>query len=324
MTDQTDTTGTTDSGSADQTNITPGQTDAGAGGADKGGGKGADKAADKGAAKDAGAGGAGDQKAADAPFYAAFEDAKLKDSPVVLRHAKVEDLARSLVAAESKLGVPADMLMRVPTKPEEFADVYRKLGAPEKPEDYQIGLPEKATDADKAVAQRFAQAMFEGGPFPPAFVKAALDWNNAETARADQELADAQATRRTEGEVWLKKELGATYDPDLKTVGNLLTKYGAEGLQEELNLTGIGDNPKLIHLLHTFADKLGESQELLGAGAGSGNKGAITPGQAKAARLNLESDPVKGPALRDASHSMHKSVVEERNELLKMENAQPA
>lgn len=320
MTDQADNTGTADTGSADQTRTTT-QTDAGAGAADKGAGKAADKAADKGAAKDAGAGGGdGAGKAADEPFYASFTDPKLKDSPVVLRHKTVEDVARSLVAAESKLGVPADQLLRLPTKPEEHAELYRKLGAPETADGYEIGLPEKATDDDKAVAKRFAEHMFNAGPFPPAFVKAAVEWNNAETERADAELKAAQEARRAEGETWLKQELGQTYDPDMKTVGNLLAKYGPEGLAEELDLTSVGDNPRLIRMLHTFAEKLGESQSLHGASDASGKAG-ITPGQAKAARLNLEADPVKGPALRDASHSMHKQVVEERNKLLEAENA---
>lgn len=317
MTDTTQTTETqTGADGASQTG-TSAQTDAGADTGAKGGK--ASKAADAGQ-------GTGDTGAqgGEKPFYEAFSDAKLKESPVVLRHKTTEDLARSLVAAESRLGVPADQLIRLPSKPEEFADVYRKLGAPESPEGYKVELPEQATEADKALAQRFTKTMFDQGPFPPAMVKAAVDFINGETLAADEALATAEASRKAEGEALLKKELGAAYDPDFKAVGKMLADSGIEGLADELDLTGQGDNPKLLLFLHKVMEGRSESQSIEGNNSGTGAAGAPTPGQAKAARLNLENDPTKGAALRDASHPMHKSVLEERRKLLALENGQAA
>jgi hypothetical protein len=255
----------------------------------------------------------------DTPFYEAFTDPKLKESPVILRHKSVEDLARSLTAAESKLGVPADQLIRKPTKPEEMADVYRALGAPESPEGYKIGLPEKATAEDKALADRFAKTMFEKGPFPPDAVAAAIEFINGETAAADAALEAAETQRKSEGEAFLKKELGAAYDPEMKAVGKLLADLGGEDLAKELDASGLGDNPRLVLALHKVVEKLGEPGELKGGNAGTGGSAPMTPGQAKAARIQLENDPQKGPALRDSSHAMHKSVVEERNRLFQLE-----
>lgn len=316
MTDTTQT-GATE-GSAAQTSTdqsssttTSASTDAGKGQTDASAGGGA-------AAKAGGAKGDGG-KAAETPFYESFTDAKLKESPVVLRHKTVEDLARSLTAAESKLGVPADQLIRKPTKPEEYPDVYRALGAPEKPEDYKIGLPDKATDADRALADRFGKAMFEKGPFPPDFVKAAVDFINGETLASDAELEAAQTQRKTEGEAFLKKELGAAYDPEMKAVGKLLADLGGEELAKELDASGLGDNPRLLLALHKVVEKLGEPGDLKGGNAGTGGSAPMTPGQAKAARITLENDPVKGPALRDSGHAMHKAVVDERRRLFQLE-----
>ena len=255
-----------------------------------------------------------------AEFWEGFTDAKLKESPVVLRHKTVEDLARSLTAAESKLGVPADQLIRVPSKPEDYRDVYVKLGAPETPEGYKIGLPDKATDADKAAAKSFAEHMHKAGPFPPDFVKAAVDWNNQQAEAAIAALTEQQTQAKAEGEAYLKKQLGAQFDPDMKAVGEMLAASKIEGLAEELNVTGLGDNPKLMHFLQTVVERLGEPGSLEGNGQGSGGQLEMTPGQAKSARITLENDPIKGPALRDSSHAMHKSVVEERIRLFALED----
>lgn len=263
--------------------------------------------------------GAEPKASGETPFYESFTDPKLKESPVILRHKTVEDLARSLTAAESKLGVPADQLIRKPTKPEEFAEVYKALGAPDSPEGYKIGLPEKATPEDKAMADRFAKTMFEKGPFPPAAVAAAIDFINEETLAADEALTKANEARKTEAKTFLKKELGAAYDPDLKAVGKLLTDLGGEELAKELDASGLGDNPRLILAFHKVMERLGEPGELKGGNAGTGGGQMMTPGQAKAARITLENDPVKGPALRDSSHAMHKAVVDERRRLFQLE-----
>lgn len=293
-----------DQGSADQT-LAPASTEAG-----KGAPKGAGKPADA---------GAGD-KGGDEPWYAGLPDDLKADKSVVLRHASLEDALRAAVGAEKRLGVPADQLVRLPSKPEEYADLYRKLGAPEAPEGYQIGLPEKATDEDKALADRFGKAMFEAGPFPPAFVKAAVDFINGETLSGMEAEAGAVTERNAAGEALLKKELGQKFDPEMKAVGKLLNDLGGPELAEELNASGLGANPQLMLALHKIVDRLGESQGIEGQTTGVAAIGGITPGQAKAAVETLENDPIKGKALFDNSHSMHKSVVAERARLIKIAN----
>ncbi len=305
----TDTTQTTETG-AGSAALTPsgqtsGQTDPAGGGSPAGTGK---------------PGKAGGDAAPKGEFWEGFTDAKLKESPVVLRHKSVEDLARSLTAAESKLGVPADQLLRLPTKPEETADLYRRLGAPETAEGYKIGLPENATDEDKAAVKSFTEHMHAKGPFPPDMIAAAVEWNNQQAEAATAAMAAAETARREEGEALLKKELGAKFDPEMGAVGKLLNDLGGPELAKELNASGAGDNPRLMLALHKIVDRLGEPDGLEGGNGGTGGQGLMTPGQAKAARIGLENDPVKGPALRDKDHAMHNSVVEERNRLFALED----
>lgn len=237
----------------------------------------------------------------------------------MLRHKTVEDMARSLTAAESKLGVPADQLVRLPTKPEETADLYRRLGAPETAEGYKIGLPEKASDEDKAAAKSFADHMFAKGPFPPDFIAAAVEWNNQMAEKATADMATADTAAREAAEALLKKELGAKYDPEMSAVGRLLQDLGGAELAAEFDAKRSGENPRLMLALHKVVDRLGEPDGLEGGNRGTGGEGVMTPGQAKAARIALENDPVKGVAMRDAGHPMHATVVAERDRLFDFE-----
>lgn len=253
----------------------------------------------------------------DAPWYDGLPD-DLKAEKSILRHANVEDAIRALVGAEKRLGVPADQLVRLPTTDDETKALYAKLGAPETPEGYNIGLPKDASDDDKAAAASFAKHMHEQGPFPPAFVKAAVDWSNAQAEAATAALAEAQTARRAEGEALLKRELGAAYDPEMKDVGKFLFDLGGKELADEFDATGHGDSPRLMLALSKLVQERAEPGGLEGNSGGKVDPMKLSIGQAKAALENLENDPIKGPALRDNSHSMHKSVLAERTRLARM------
>ena len=304
-------------GSADQTPTgasTP--ADAGGGPADKSG-KAADpaKATDK---KAVSADGGSDKGAGDPPpWYEALPD-DLKGEKTILRHANLEDAVRALVGAEKRLGVPADQLVRLPSKPEEMGDLYRKLGAPETPDGYKIALPENASDEDRAAAKSFAEHMHKAGPFPRAVVEAALAWNNQMAEASAKALEDAQTAAKEAGEAFLKDKLGAAYDPDMKAVGQLLNELGGKELAEEFNARKSGSNPRLMLAFHKVIERLGEPSTLDGNRDGTDTPGKLTRGQAKAALETLENDPLKGKALRDSSHPMHKSVLAERTRLARM------
>lgn len=295
-----------DNGSADQTNSPP---------ADGGKGRASAAAAAK-AALDAGksASGGGDEK----PWYDGLPD-DLKAEKSLLRHASLEDAMRAAIGAEKRLGVPADQLIRLPTSDDETKALYVKLGAPEKPEGYNIGLPDGATDEDKAAAASFAKHMHEQGPFPPAFVKAAVDWNNQQAAAAAEAQKAADDELNAAGTALLKQELGAAYDPDMKAVGQMLHALGGKELAAEFDATRAGSNPRLMLALNQIALERQEPGTLEGGNGGTGGGLPMTPAAAKSARIALENDPIKGVALRDAAHPMHKSVVQERDRLFAFE-----
>lgn len=258
-----------------------------------------------------------------APFYEAFPD-DLKAAPAVVKYKSVEELARGLVAAENRLGAPADQLIRLPTKPDDtaaLAEIYKKLGAPETADGYKLELAEGASPEDLAVGKAFAAHMHQAGPFPPGAVKAAVDFWNSQTTAAGEAATAANAKALSDGEAALRTEFGAAYDVRTKEIGRILNELGGPELQAELEKSGFGNNVQLMKALSKVVDKIAEPGALEGANRGAGQT-VMTPGQAKQARLGLEQDAVKGVALRDKAHAMHAAVVEERLKLLKLEGGQ--
>lgn len=280
----------------------------GGGGGDAGGGAGK------------GGKGGGGKPQGEGPFYADWAD-DLKDNPTVLRYKSPEDMARALVAANNKLGVDPELLIRLPTNDDETKALYAKLGAPETPDGYKIELGEGATDADKAVAEAYAKAMHEAGPFPPGFVKASVDFWNAQTAAAAEAEKTAHEAAETEAKATLEKEWGADYANRSKEVGLMLMDEklgGGQALLDELDDLGLGRSVHLAKLLGNLAVARREPGKMEGEGRSS-DSGQMTPGQAKAARTVLENDPVKGAALRDKADPLHDTVVAERNRYFDLE-----
>jgi hypothetical protein len=258
--------------------------------------------------------------AADAPFYSSFPD-DLKAAPAIVKYKSVEDLARGLVAAENRLGVPADQLVRLPKgldDKEGIGAIMKALGTPETVDGYQFQM-EGASDADLAMGKDFVAAMHEVGA-PPFIVAAATAWWSKQNLATAEAATAASAAAEAAAETALKTEWGAAYKPKMDEIGRILNELGGKGLFEELNKSGMGNNVQLFKALGAVADKIAEPGALTGQGRGTGTTGVMTPAQAKVARAELEADPIKSVALRERDHSMHKAVVEERTRLIGLEN----
>jgi hypothetical protein len=113
--------------------------------------------------------------------------------------------------AEQKLGVPADQVLRLPgkdAKPEEWKAVYQRLGAPDKPEGYELTAPE----GDNGEFLKTASAWFHEIGVPKSQA-AALAGKWAEYTQAQKVAMDGQWNQRFDTEVAaLKTEWGDSFD----------------------------------------------------------------------------------------------------------------
>lgn len=289
---------------------------AGAGAADGGGNSGGGNAPP---AADAGAG--------DKPWYEMLASEPLRANPSLQLFKNHDELANAYVSLEKRFGIDPARRIDLPADPADakaMREVWAKLGLPEKADGYGFKLDDKASDADKAMLGKFTEAAHAAG-MPKAMAEASMKFWMEQTAAADQARADAFTAQAAEGKAALQKEWGGAYDQKAKEIGQALVKYGDADLVAELDGDKLGNYPNLARMIGKMLDRMAEPNAAGGEG-GDADRGAraLTPNQAKAAVSVLESDPVKGKALRDAAHPMHKAVVAERLALLAQTEAKAA
>ena len=254
---------------------------------------------------------------AEEPYFASWAD-DLKVSPVLGKYKSAEDVARALIAAENRLGTPADQLVRLPKAPDDkdgLAAVYKALGAPDAPEGYKIAV-EGISDTDKAAVESFVRDMHAQGPFPPQFLAAATGWWAQEVARQDAEATQALANQRAAGEAELQQEWGGAYQQRTTEIGALIAELGGEALAKELNASNLGDSPALARLLSKVVEMRAEPGPVGDAQRAEMPGRSMTAQEGRAYQLRLEADQQKMAALMDGSHPQHAAVVEERNRYL--------
>lgn len=245
----------------------------------------------------------------------------MRTNPIVHRFTSAEELARGYVNLEKRFGVDPNRRIDLPADPndaEGMRAVFAKLGLPDKPDGYGLTLDDKATDADKTMLTDFTAKAHELG-IPASQAKGIMDFWMQKTAAAKAAETEAFNHAATEGMATLKKDWGAGFDGRLKEVGGLIKQYGGEALVAELDGDKLGRYPNLAKMLGAMLDRMAEPG---GPGGGSGDAAAAdrlpTPDQAKAMARALEADPIKGKALVDPQHPMHKATVAERSRLLRI------
>lgn len=241
----------------------------------------------------------------------AFESIQGKDwseaGPVL---AKSYLHAQRLVGAD-KLVIPGDN-----ATPEQRAEFFKKLGRPDKPEEYGVKLPEGMTEdkIDKARLDLWRKEMHEAG-LPKAAAERLLSKYLAEE-HGSKAAADRERQQRlVQNELTLKEELGAKFDESINHARYALTTFGDDALSDLLEKTGMGSDPAVVKFFAKIGEKLAEGGPRGGAGGGGGASGNLTPevAQAELTAFNRNGDNMK--ALFDKNHPMHDDVVKRRAEL---------
>lgn len=190
------------------------------------------------------------------------------------------EVAKSQRAAEQRLGVPAERLLRLPDQMtgEWWAKNAGALGIPGAPEGYEIerpALPEGLPWDESFEAE--ARKAFHAAGAPPHVVNAAVKFY-AERTKAAFEADQAAlhgAREKLMGE--LKSEWGSNLDANIAAAQRAFQHFAgssgaqgaaAEGLAARLSQAMGGDAP-MLRMFHAIGSAMGEDN-LRGGGAGSG------------------------------------------------------
>jgi len=167
-----------------------------------------------------------------------------------------------------KLGVPADQIVRWPATAEDpaWADVHKRLGVPEKPEDYKIeGLAFKDGSApdDKFIGHMRALAHELKLPAGAAQALAARVMALADEDRGAAGAADA--TQRGANEAELRRNWGPQHDYYRFQASRAAQLLGVpDEVMKAMEARPSADYLRFMDQLRGFAGKMGEAELLRG------------------------------------------------------------
>ena len=179
----------------------------------------------------------------------------------------MEDFVKSYLHAQKLVGADKIPVPNKHSTEEDWHEVFKRLGAPETPEDYKYNL--KDVELDQNQVQEFNKEAHKLGLLPrqaESLIKFYNEMNSNNAA--SQEEAAAQAQLQTETE--LKKEYGPQFSKRLDQAKKLaVNSLGSEFLENTYLKDGsrLGDNIKVIKAFSDLADKLSEDEIIKGDGS---------------------------------------------------------
>jgi len=213
--------------------------------------------------------------------------------------------SQKLVGAD-KIPVPNKM-----ATDDDWNEVYKRLGRPSSPDEYQYQLPEQ-NKLDDATLKAFSEQAHKLGLLPKQ-AQGIIDYYNGLAQQSEQSASMQQETARLEAETVLRKEYGPAYDNKINAAKNLATNtLGAEFLRDTVLQDGsrLGDNPQVVKAFATLAEKLSEDNLVQGDVAS-----AMT---IKEINDEISSLTQPGSAYWNKTHINHKTAVEEVQRLYQL------
>lgn len=195
------------------------------------------------------------------------------------QHAALKDykdldgLVKSHIHVQGLVGKDRLVLPGEQGKPEEWDEVYKKLGRPDKADDYELKIDERFPK-NEAMEKSFREKVFALG-LSKKQVAELHDWYNGAATEQLTELERGRDHARMEAEALLEKEYGREKDAKKGLAKRVLRTFADEGAMAELE-EGLGNSPHLIRMLVKIGDRMSE-----GVLKGDGGGTFISPDDAK-------------------------------------------
>jgi len=179
----------------------------------------------------------------------------------------MEDFVKSYLHAQKLVGADKIPVPNKHATDEDWNEVFKRLGAPETPDDYKYNFKDQELDQNQV--QEFNKAAHRLGLLPKqaeGLIKFYNEMNG--NVAASQEEAAAQTQLQTETE--LKKEYGPQFAKRLDQAKRLaVNSLGSEFLENTYLKDGsrLGDNLTVIKAFSDLADKLSEDPIIQGDGS---------------------------------------------------------
>ena len=224
----------------------------------------------------------------------------------------ISSLAKSYIHAQRLVG--ADKIP-VPNKyatDEDWKEVYKRLGAPEKPDQYKYKFDE-GQKVDTEALKNFSSQAHKLGLLPTQ----AQGMVNYYNEMVGKQLADAESistSQREKAMTELKTEWGQAYDQKLQKANTVVSSVFPKGIMS-INLedgTKLGDHSEVIKAFAALGEKMGEDDIIKSDGPVY-----MTPKQIEKQIGELQQT---GSAYWDKNHPNHDTAVQEVQTLIQKKN----
>jgi len=209
---------------------------------------------------------------------------ELRDNASLQKYSSVESLAKGYINASSMLG--KDKLVK-PSSDDEWNAFYNEMGRPEEPTGYEFKTPETDSgyEVDGEMVDKFRTVAHSAG-LSSKQAQQLYEWYTTNSAEQFDLVVSSAETKMAESEAAMRKEWGRAYDQKMEQALRAVRQFGGEPLVEELNETGLGNNPNLIKAFAMAGEKIMGDQQLEGEGTN-----IMTPEQIKEQIAAIQNDP---------------------------------
>lgn len=200
------------------------------------------------------------------PWYSKIADPDLRGLAELKKWDSPDKALQSYKHLESHMGVPPERLLKLPEKPEDPAwnEIKSKLGfaAPEKPEDYELAVPE---GFDDEFAKSVAAKAKELG-IPKHMLKGLADHNNEMVKAALDAAEKADENRQNDALAALRADWGGAYEKTMALAQRAEEQVMSEtGLSPESAEAWRKADPQGYYkLMGHIGSKLGEGRRIDG------------------------------------------------------------
>jgi len=236
-----------------------------------------------------------------------------KEDKALANFEDMNQFVKSYLHAQKMVGLDKIPVPNKYATDEDWKEVYKRLGAPEKPDQYKYKF-DKGQEVDENTLKSFNEVAQRNGLLPKQAENLVKFYNELNQQALSKEASQIDATR-LESEAVLKTEFGVEYNKRLDQAKRLaVNTLGSEFLNNTILKNGskLGDNVALIKAFSSLADKLSEDEIVKGEGSDYMS--------AKELQKQLDELQQKGSPYWDKMHPNHKRNVDEVFKLREMLN----
>jgi hypothetical protein len=186
-----------------------------------------------------------------------LEDDKAKE--VIGKFNGPKELAKSYVELERKLGRSVQLPGEDATE-EQRMELFKKLGMPDSFEGYDLSRPQDLPEGlayDEDFENAFKAAAHKSG-LTKTQARGLYNWYNTRVVEQVKQAGDRSKQSLAKTTEAFQKEWGDNYEKETTLTRRAVEKYGGQELQQYLDQSGLGNDPRLIRAFNKIAHAVGE------------------------------------------------------------------